>query len=176
MQKESIFQAATIYLVPVLITALFANQMAILSSPAGAVDRDVIFGNALRWGIPSAALVALGGVLSDRLRRRKPTKPLCAEARPVRPEITVPWYASPEAQILAGAIVPGVALFPEMDRIYASALGFKLCGAFSVLLASFLMLVALTVLLAVGFTRHDDHLWWWKYVKLIFLAINCILG
>ncbi|EXB88712.1 Putative phagocytic receptor 1b [Morus notabilis] len=165
--KECTFQAGTVYFIPALTTAVIANGLVITRSGMSAVpELGIICENLVVWGLVTVVLVSLGGTLAHCFRTESEAP--CTTRRLPRDIPLESWYMKTPAQMLFGALLPSIAMFPEMDNIYASLWHFKICGAFHLMLTSFIVVITLTVVVAIVTTSYQfakhDHQWWWRSV------------
>ncbi|PON83106.1 Nonaspanin [Trema orientale] len=165
--KECIFQAGTVYFIPALSTALFANGLVIANYGISQVPEfGIISENLAVWGPVTGILLIISSILS--CCSKSESELTCATRKLSRENRQQPWYVKTPAQMLLGGLVPFIVIFPKMDNIYASLWHLKICSAFRTLLTSFIAIVVMTVILAVAFSsyqlsQHDYH-WWWRSV------------
>ncbi|XP_024024802.1 transmembrane 9 superfamily member 4 [Morus notabilis] len=150
-----------------LTTAVIANGLVITRSGMSAVpELGIICENLVVWGLVTVVLVSLGGTLAHCFRTESEAP--CTTRRLPRDIPLESWYMKTPAQMLFGALLPSIAMFPEMDNIYASLWHFKICGAFHLMLTSFIVVITLTVVVAIVTTSYQfakhDHQWWWRSV------------
>ena len=167
LQKECIFQAATLYFVPVILTIVVANGLAVTRSGiSNGSELGIIFKNLPPWELASVVVLTLGGVLAHYLGPE--SRPPCATTKVQREIPHQSWYMKTPIQMLLSALVPSAVIYREMDNIYASLWNLKLCGAFHTLLHSFAIVVMLTVITAIGCAMAKyDHQWWWRYICIV---------
>lgn len=142
-----------------------ANGLAISNFGISKVpELGIICENLAVWGLVTGIMLILSSILARC--SKSDSQPICATRKLPRETRQHPWYMKTPAQMLLSGLVPFIVIFPEMDNIYASLWNFKICGAFCTLLTSFIVLVVMTMILAIGFTSYHlskhDHQWWWK--------------
>ncbi|XP_062119266.1 transmembrane 9 superfamily member 2-like [Humulus lupulus] len=165
--KECIFQAGTLYYIPALSTVIIANGLVISEFGISEVpELGILCQNLVAWGLVSSILVILSGVVARRFQPE--SQPTCSTRNLPKETRQQPWYTNTAVQMLLGGLVPFILLLPKLDNIHASLWNFKICNTFQTLLTSFISIVIMNVILAIGFTVSQlswhDHHWWWRSV------------
>ncbi|GMN39482.1 hypothetical protein TIFTF001_008709 [Ficus carica] len=132
----------------------------------------------------NGALSLLGGVIAYVLKGT--SEALCSTRTtiPKREILPQPCYRKTPVQMLLGGLPPFVYVIKSMDNIYASLMHFKVCGVFSTVFSSFLLLIISTVFTAIAFAclidrSKDDYRWWWRSAlrggsTAIYMFLYCI--
>lgn len=168
LQKECTFLTGIQYYIPAYSTVFLVNVVAQIyygESDVGEVTKSpqLLYACVALNG----ALSLLGGMIAYVLKGT--SEALCSTRTtiPKREILPQPWYRKTLVQMLLGGLPPFVYVIKSMDNIYASLMHFKVCGVFSTVFSSFLLLIISTVFTAIAFAclidrSKDDYRWWWR--------------
>ncbi|XP_061361921.1 transmembrane 9 superfamily member 5-like [Gastrolobium bilobum] len=163
--KACIFQTGALYSLPSTLTFLLLYTLE--GNTSG--FPDLLYPGARNFLLQSVLFaitqLGTGGIIGHFVTPRV-DQPPCAITRSQRHISGQPWYSRTTAQMFFGGLLPFTAIFWMMDDIYASLWNIKVCGAFSTMISAFVVVVSLTVLFAMAFTRYQlskqDHDWRWR--------------
>ena len=164
LQKECIFQTGTLYLIPACCTVFVVNIVARLKFGISHIPEMGIM--VVSWSIATACLILGGKFAHSSMIGRRAT---CATIRIQSQILIKSWFTKIPIQMFLGGLIPFIFIFPEMDNIYASLWNLKICGAFQTMLISFTLIIAYTVIVAIGFTSYElfmekDYQLFWRYI------------
>lgn len=146
------------------------NVVAVSYGVTAALPSGTIMAIILIYAFLTIPLLALGGVLGYLFRSEFYAP--CATKRYPREIPPLEWYRKTPFQMFLGGFLSFSAIVLELQHLYASLWGYKICTLPSILFLTFIILILLTTMLSVGLTyiqlSVEDHEWWWRYVLLQF--------
>ncbi|XP_057954618.1 transmembrane 9 superfamily member 2-like [Malania oleifera] len=165
--KECIFQTGVLYSVPVFLTVAYVATIVAIGEGVVILPK---FGTVVTifvvWALCTTSLLTLGGNIGYAYGPSESQAPCTSRSRAIREVPRLSWYMRTPAQMFLGGILPFLAVFLEMDNIYASLWSHKVCGTFSTLVMAFVLAMTLTVIISMFFAHlqqlKQDNQWWWR--------------
>jgi len=155
-----------LYAGPFICVFALVNTVAIYWHSTIAMSFGTILACILLWALVSIPLTAYGsykGSLKDRCEI--PCKPKIV-ARTIPTDL--PWHSHFSLQIFISGLLPFMAIYVEVNAIFATVWGHQWYTLFGILLLTFIILLIVTafvvVLLCYFQLTAEDYRWWWSSV------------
>jgi len=157
---------STIYAGPFICVFALVNSVAIYWHSTIAMSFGTILSCILLWAFVTLPLAAYGsykGCLKDVYDF--PCKPkIVARAIPT----DLPWYSHWVVQTFISGLLPFMAIYVEVNAIFAAVWGRQWYTLFGILLLTFIILLIVTafviILLCYFQLTAEDYRWWWSNV------------
>ncbi|XP_017982411.1 PREDICTED: transmembrane 9 superfamily member 5 [Theobroma cacao] len=164
--ERSVLLAGILYAGPFFVIVSILNVVAVSYGVTAALPSGTIMAIILIYAFLTIPLLALGGVLGYLFRSEFYAP--CATKRYPREIPPLEWYRKTPFQMFLGGFLSFSAIVLELQHLYASLWGYKICTLPSILFLTFIILILLTTMLSVGLTyiqlSVEDHEWWWRSV------------
>ena len=151
---------------PLFLAFCFLNAVATIYGSTAALPLGTIVVIFLIWLFLAFPLLLLGGIVG-KITKSEFQAP-CRTTQCPREIPAVRWYRGVLPQMAFAGLLPFSVIYIELYYIFASVWGHRVYTLYGVLFICFILLVAITALVSIGFTylqlAAEDHLWWWRLV------------
>lgn len=158
--------SATLFPVPLFLTFVFLNTVAIAYNSQAALPFGSIMVILIIWILVTLPLNIIGGILGRNAAKGKDFGAPCRTKKIPREIPQVVWYRQGPCQVFMAGFLPFSAIYIELHYIFASVWGHKLYTLYGILLIAFIMLIIVTSFITVALTYFqlaiEDHRWWWR--------------
>lgn len=160
----NIILTATLYALPLFITASFVNIVAATFHTTSAVPFSTLISILAIWLFVGFPLTIFGGITGRRIagpfQAPTRTKNFPREIPPV------PWYRQAPVQMIMAGFLPFSAIYIELYYIYTSVWGHNSYTLYGILFLVYLILLIVTACITIALTYFqlsmEDHRWWWR--------------
>ncbi|XP_027152936.1 transmembrane 9 superfamily member 2-like [Coffea eugenioides] len=149
---------------PLFLACCFLNAVATIYGSTAALPLGTIVVIFLIWLFLAFPLLLLGGIVG-KITKSKFQAP-CRTTQCPREIPALRWYRGVLPQMAFAGLLPFSVIYIQLYYIFASVWGHRVYTLYGVLFICFILLVAMTALVSIGFTylqlAAEDHLWWWR--------------
>ncbi|CAK7329110.1 unnamed protein product [Dovyalis caffra] len=162
--ERSVLLSGILYLGPSFVILSVLNTISVSYGATASLPFGTILVILLIYIFLTIPLLAFGGLIGHRFRSEfQAPSATKSHPREIPPSA---WYKRTPCQMFVGGLLPFSAVALELQHLYASLWGYKICTLPSILFVTFIILIVLTTILSVGMTylqlSMEDHEWWWR--------------